>query len=77
MSRQNELFASLAICSVLAWPCIASIIIQNHFNHEIFFVFTLYLVVTATVGQKPLDRGVHKRTTGGVSFLFGEKSQQD
>ncbi|MEE2919762.1 MAG: DUF4190 domain-containing protein [Bacteroidota bacterium] len=35
------------------------------------------LVVTAAVAQKPLDRGIHKRTTGGVSFLFGEKKAQD
>ena len=39
-----------------------------------YFSFLLsMLIVTAAVGQKPLDRGVHKRTTGGVSFLFGEK----
>ena len=39
-----------------------------------YFSFLLsMLVVTAAIGQKPLDRGIHKRTTGGVSFLFGEK----
>ena len=35
------------------------------------------LVVTAAVAQKPFDRGIHKRTTGGVSFLFGEKKASD
>ena len=35
------------------------------------------LVVTAAVAQKPFDRGIHKRTTGGVSFLFGEKKAKD
>lgn len=31
------------------------------------------LFVTVAVAQKPFDRGVHKRKTGGVSFLFGKK----
>ena len=31
------------------------------------------LFVTVTVAQKPFDRGIHKRKTGGVSFLFGKK----
>lgn len=31
------------------------------------------LFVTVAVAQKPLDRGIHKRKTGGVSFLFGKK----
>lgn len=31
------------------------------------------MVVTVAVAQKPLDRGIHKRKTGGVSFLFGKK----
>lgn len=35
------------------------------------------MVVTAAVAQKPFDRGIHKRTTGGVSFLFGEKKTKD
>ena len=30
------------------------------------------LLVTVAVAQKPLDRGIHKRKTGGVSFLFGK-----
>ncbi len=35
------------------------------------------MVVTAAVAQKPFDRSIHKRTTGGVSFLFGEKKTKD
>ena len=31
------------------------------------------MVATVAVAQKPLDRGIHKRKTGGVSFLFGKK----
>lgn len=31
------------------------------------------VIVTVAVAQKPLDRGIHKRKTGGVSFLFGKK----
>ena len=31
------------------------------------------LFVIVTVAQKPFDRGIHKRKTGGVSFLFGKK----
>ena len=31
------------------------------------------LIVTVAAAQKPLDRGIHKRKTGGVSFLFGKK----
>lgn len=34
-------------------------------------------VVTATAAQKPLDRGIHKRKTGGVSFLFGDKNNTE
>ena len=30
------------------------------------------LFVTVVVAQKPLDRGIQKRKTGGVSFLFGK-----
>lgn len=29
--------------------------------------------VTVAVAQRPLDRGIHKRSTGGYSFLFGHK----
>ena len=39
--------------------------------------FTLLLslmVVTAALAQKPLDRGIHKRKTGGVSLLFGKRA---
>ena len=31
------------------------------------------MVAIVAVAQKPLDRGIHKRKTGGVSFLFGKK----
>ena len=31
------------------------------------------MMLTAAAAQKPLDRGIHKRKTGGVSFLFGKK----
>lgn len=30
------------------------------------------MVLTVTAAQKPLDRGIHKRKTGGISFLFGK-----
>ena len=30
------------------------------------------MFVTVAVAQKPLDRGIHKRKTGGVSCLFGK-----
>ena len=43
-----------------------------------YFTFLLsMLVVSVAVAQKPLDRGIHKRTTGGVSFLFGDKKAKD
>ena len=42
-----------------------------------FSLLLSMLVVTAAVAQKPFDRGIHKRTTGGVSFLFGEKKAKD
>lgn len=42
-----------------------------------FSLLLSMLVVTAAVAQKPFDRGIHKRTTGGVSFLFGEKKASD
>ena len=35
------------------------------------------LVVITTVAQKPLDRGIHKRKTGGLAFLWGEQKTQD
>lgn len=38
-----------------------------------FALFLSMLVASAAMAQKPLDRGIHKRTTGGVSFLFGKK----
>ena len=38
-----------------------------------FTLFLSMLVASAAIAQKPLDRGIHKRTTGGVSFLFGKK----
>ncbi len=39
-----------------------------------YFTFLLpMMVVSVAVAQKPIDRGIHKRTTGGVSFLFGDK----
>ena len=42
------------------------------------FTFLLsMLVVSAAVAQKPIDRGIHKRTTGGVSFLFGKKKAKE
>ena len=42
-----------------------------------FSLLLSMLVVTCAVAQKPFDRGIHKRTTGGVSFLFGEKKAND
>lgn len=43
-----------------------------------YFTFLLsMLVVSAAVAQKPIDRGIHKRTTGGVSFLFGKKKAKE
>lgn len=42
------------------------------------FTFLLsMLVVTAAVAQRPIDRGIHKRATGGVSFLFDKKNAND
>ena len=42
------------------------------------FAFLLsMLVVSAAVAQKPIDRGIHKRATGGVSFLFDKKKAND
>jgi len=40
-------------------------------------LFMSLLVVTTAVAQKPLDRGVHKRKTGGVSVLWGKKKMHD
>lgn len=43
-----------------------------------FFALFLSLILgTAAVAQKPLDRGVHKRKTGGMSFLFGNDANKD
>ena len=43
-----------------------------------FTVLFLFLLVgTATVAQKPLDRGIHKRKTGGVSVLLGKNINKD
>ena len=36
-----------------------------------------FLVVTLTAAQKPLDRGIHKRKTGGVSLLFGDNNNRN
>ena len=33
-------------------------------------VLLFLMVVTSAAAQKPLDRGIHKRKTGGVSFLL-------
>ena len=33
------------------------------------------LIATTALGQKPLDRGIHKRKTGGVSILWGKNKQ--
>lgn len=32
-------------------------------------------IVTGAVAQKPLDRGIHKRKTGGVSILWGKNKE--
>ena len=32
-------------------------------------------IVTGAAAQKPLDRGIHKRKTGGVSILWGKNKQ--
>ena len=34
-------------------------------------LFLSVILGIAAVAQKPMDRGIHKRKTGGVSFLFG------
>ena len=39
-------------------------------------LFLSMTVVSATVAQKPLDRGIHKRKTGGVSLLFGKSANK-
>ena len=33
------------------------------------------LIATTAAAQKPLDRGIHKRKTGGVSILWGKNKQ--
>ena len=40
-------------------------------------LFLSLIVVTTAAAQKPLDRGIHKRKTGGVSFLFGNNTQAE
>ena len=40
-------------------------------------LFLSLIVVTSTAAQKPLDRGIHKRKTGGVSFLFGSNTEAE
>ena len=43
-----------------------------------FLALALSLILgIAAVAQKPLDRGIHKRKTGGVSFLFGNNAQAE
>lgn len=37
-------------------------------------LFLSLIVVTWVAAQKPLDRGIHKRKTGGMSFLFGNNA---
>lgn len=42
-----------------------------------FTVLFLSLILgIAAVAQKPMDRGIHKRKTGGVSFLFGNSANK-
>ena len=33
------------------------------------------LIATTALAQKPLDRGIHKRKTGGVSILWGKNKE--
>ena len=40
-----------------------------------FLVVLAMLFATVAVAQRPLDRGIHKRRTGGVSILFGQKNK--
>lgn len=71
-----ELFTSLAIAlvlDVLSWHLFP----KSFRDMKYFSLLLSMLVVTAAVAQKPFDRGIHKRTTGGVSFLFGEKKASD
>lgn len=37
-------------------------------------LFFSLILGTAAVAQKPLDRGIHKRKTGGMSLLFGNNA---
>ena len=46
----------------------------NHLAQRILVVLAM-LFATVAVAQRPLDRGIHKRNTGGVSFLFGQKKK--
>lgn len=45
---------------------------SNHIARRLLFVLSMFFVSVA-VAQRPLDRGIHKRSTGGYSFLFGHK----
>ena len=68
----SRAFKRLAICAF--WVCL-----RLQFGQFMRFVslFLSLLVVTTAVAQKPLDRGVHKRKTGGVSVLWGKKKMHD
>ena len=46
----------------------------NPLARQLLVVLSM-LFITVAVAQRPLDRGIHKRTTGGVSFLFGHKKR--
>ena len=68
----SRAFKRLSICAFL-------ICLRRQFGQFMKLVSLLLslLVVTTVVAQKPLDRGVHKRKTGGVSFLWGKKKMHD
>ena len=72
LSMFSRAFKRLAICAF--WVCL-----RLQFGQFMRFVslFLSLLVVTTAVAQKPLDRGVHKRKTGGVSVLWGKKKMHD
>ena len=44
-------------------------------RHRRLLVVLAMLFATVAVAQRPLDRGIHKRRTGGVSILFGQKNK--
>ena len=46
---------------------------SNRIARRLLFVLSMFFVSVA-VAQRPLDRGIHKRSTGGYSFLFGHKT---